>query len=54
MPMTMGNHHLTYEERCQISACLKSGMSKRAIGRLLGRSHSTVVREISRNHGQRG
>lgn len=46
--------HLTYEQRCQIYVLLKSGKSKRAIGRLLGCSHSTIIREIKRNGGQRG
>ena len=46
--------HLTYELRCQIYAYLKSGFSKRAIGRLLGCSHSTIVREVKRNGGKRG
>ena len=46
--------HLTYEERCQMSVLLKSGKSKRSIGRLLGRPHSTIVREVSRNSGGRG
>ena len=47
-------HHLTYEERCQIYALLKSGYSKRKIGQLLERSHSTIVRETSRNKGMKG
>lgn len=46
--------HLTYELRCQIYAYLKSGFSKRKIARLLGRSHSTIVREVQRNGDQRG
>lgn len=46
--------HLTYEQRCQISAYLKRDISKREISRLLGFSHSTIVREINRNTGQRG
>lgn len=43
--------HLGYEERCQIEACLGQGLSKRAIARLLGRPHSTIVREVNRNTG---
>ena len=50
MSNTVGNH-LTYAERCQMSVLLKSGKSKRSIGHLLGRSHSTIVREVSRNSG---
>jgi IS30 family transposase len=46
--------HLTYEQRCQIYAYLKSGFSKRAIGRFLGCCHSTIVREVNRNGGKRG
>ena len=45
---------LTYELRCQIFAYLKSGFSKRKIARLLGCSHSTIVREVQRNGDQRG
>jgi len=46
--------HLTYEERCQIYALLKSGKSMREIGKLLGRSHSTIIREVQQNSGGRG
>jgi transposase, IS30 family len=46
--------HLTYELRCQIFAYLKSGFSKRKIARLLGCSHSTIVREVQRNGDQGG
>lgn len=47
-------NHLGYEDRCRIEAHLDQGMSKRAIARLLGRSHSTIVREINRNRGAFG
>ena len=47
-------NHLTYEERCQIYGHLKSGKSKREIGRLINCSHSTIVREIKRNGSKRG
>ncbi len=53
MPLKKGSH-LTYEERCQIYALLKSGKSIRGIGKLLGRSHSTIIREVKRNSGGRG
>lgn len=46
--------HLTYEERCQIYALLQNGVSKRAIGRQLAVTHSSIVREIQRNSSQRG
>ena len=46
--------NLTYGERCQINTLLKSGKSKRAIGRTLGVTHSTVVREIQRNSENTG
>ena len=41
--------HLTQDERCQIFVLLKSGKSLRGIAKLLGRSHTTIVREIQRN-----
>ena len=41
--------HLTYEERCQIHAHIASEKSLRSIGLLLGRDHSTIVREVNRN-----
>lgn len=53
MPKNPGSH-LTYEERCQIYVLLKSGKSKRAISKLLGRSHSTIMREVRRNTGGNG
>ena len=52
MTQNVGNH-LTYAERRQMSVLLKSGKSKRSIGHLLGRPHSTIVREVSRNTGGR-
>ncbi len=45
---------LTYEQRCQIEALKKSGMSQQAIATLIGVSQSTVSRELSRNTGLRG
>lgn len=44
--------HLTYEERCHIQAYLKSEKSIREISRLLGCSHTTIIREIKRNGGK--
>lgn len=46
--------HLTYEERCQIFALLKSAKSYREIGKLLSVHHVTIIRELRRNQGQRG
>jgi transposase, IS30 family len=45
---------LTYEQRCQIEALKKSGISQQAIAALLTVSQSCVSRELSRNTGLRG
>ncbi len=45
--------HLTVEEREEISRGLAAGESIRTIARWLGRSPSTVCREINRNGGRR-
>lgn len=45
---------LTYDQRCQISAYLKSKMSCRDIARHLKVHRSTIYREIERNSGLRG
>ncbi len=45
--------HLTVEEREEISRGLAAGESMRTIARWLGRSPSTVCREINRNGGRR-
>jgi transposase, IS30 family len=45
---------LTYEQRCQIEALNKSGISQEAMAALIGVSQSCVSRELSRNRGQRG
>ena len=49
--MVMGKRYnqLRLEEREQIMVLRVQGMSVREIGSVLGRSHSTVVRELSRN-----
>jgi IS30 family transposase len=39
-------------EREEISRQLARGLSLRAIGRILGRTPSTISREVSRNHGR--
>lgn len=46
-------HHLTLEEREEIRAGLSAKMSIRSIARKLGRSPSTISREIHRNRGRR-
>lgn len=46
--------HLTREERCQISALNKRGISCRSIAADLNRSPSTISRELRRNRGYRG
>ena len=46
--------HLTYEERCQIEALKKSGLSVVLIAEQLGRHRATIYREINRNSGKRG
>lgn len=45
---------LTYEQRCQIEALKKSGMTQQCIADTLGTSQSTVSRELKRNTGRRG
>src|SRR5690606_25855133 len=47
-------NQLAYEQRCQISALIKSGMSQREIASNIGTSQSTVSRELARNTGDRG
>ena len=46
--------HLTYEERCQIEALKKSGLSVVLIAEQPGRHRATIYREINRNSGKRG
>ena len=50
--MPSGDHHLTTPERCQIYALKASGYSLRAIARELGRSHTTISRELRRSGGR--
>jgi len=45
---------LTYEERCQIYALIKSDMSQNKIAEQLNVSQSTISRELTRNTGLRG
>lgn len=50
----MSYHHLTGEERYQISALNKAGHSQVEIAELIGRSPATISRELRRNRGERG
>ena len=50
----MTYHHLSQEERYQISVLLKARLSQAQISANLGRHKSTISREISRNSGLRG
>ena len=50
----MTYHHLSREERYQISALLKEGLNQSQIAVNLKRSKSTISREIARNSGFRG
>ena len=50
----MGYAHLAREERYYICQAVKSGTSLRAIAKAIGRSVSTVSRELARNTGARG
>ena len=47
-------NQLTYEQRCQIYALKKIGMSQNKIAKQLNVSQSTISREFSRNTGKRG
>lgn len=49
-----GYRHLIYEDRCQIHALKKSGMSSSSIALELGVHKSTIAREILRNKGDAG
>lgn len=43
---------ITYEDRCQIHALRKAGITQAEIGKVLGVSQGTVSRELSRNTGR--
>jgi IS30 family transposase len=47
-------NQLTYEQRCQIYALNKTGLSQNKIGKQFSINQSTISRELSRNRGQRG
>lgn len=50
----MSYKHLTENERYQIYVLLKAGHDQEYIAKALGRSGSTISREIARNSGKRG
>lgn len=50
----MSYTHLTIDERYHIDELLRQGFTQSAIAEDLGRSVSTLSRELSRNRGQRG
>lgn len=47
----MNYHHLTQAERDQLAVWRSQGLSLRRIARRLGRSHSSLSREVARNYG---
>lgn len=49
-----GYRHFTFDERCEIQRLLNSGESVSPIARSLGRSVSSVTREIKRNRRDDG
>jgi transposase, IS30 family len=52
--MKSKNPQLTYEQRCQIEALNKIGLSQKAIATQVGVNQSTISRELNRNRGKRG
>lgn len=50
----MNYHQLTENERYQIDAFIKAGFTQKRIAEQLGRSPSTISRELKRNRGLRG
>jgi len=50
----MSYKHLSLEERHYIDISIKNEKTLSEIGKDLGRSQSTITREIARNKGQRG
>ena len=47
----MSHSHLALEERIRIELFVSMGLSCREMARRLGRSHSTLSRELRRNVG---
>lgn len=52
--MYMRYTHFSKMERLELSILLKKGYSRREIGRALGRSHSSVIRELKKNQVKGG
>ena len=50
----MKYHRLTQQERYQIYALLKEGLSLSAIAKNIGKDKSTISRELQRNKGKKG
>lgn len=50
----MNYTHLTADERYQIDDLQREGFSQKAIAEIIGRSTSTLSRELCRNKGERG
>ena len=50
----MSYNQLTENERYQIDAFIKAGLTQKEIADQLGRSPSTISRELKRNRGLRG
>ena len=50
----MNYTHLTEDERYQIDDLKREGFKQNEIAELIGRSASTLSRELSRNKGERG
>ncbi len=47
--MTSKNKHMTLQERIEIQECLNKGMSFKAIGKRIGKSATTVSREVKKH-----
>jgi Transposase and inactivated derivatives, IS30 family len=54
LKLLMSYTHLTQTERYQISVLKRAGHTQKEIAGLLGRSTSTISRELARNLGRRG
>jgi len=52
--MPHGYHHLAYDQRCQIYALKKSGLSQTEIAQSILADQPTISRELNRNKGQKG
>lgn len=50
----MNYYQLTENERYQIYALKKAGLTQKDVARLLNRHPATICRELKRNHGMRG